>query len=67
MSSGVLFPSPVGGVPIDADFAPSVMFSSLYTILIAVAIYRLSHPSTRTMVSIGTLIFIIERYALDLS
>lgn len=67
MSSGVLFPSPVGGVPIDADFAPSVLFASLYTILIAVAICRLSHPSTRTMVSIGTLIFIIERYALDLS
>ncbi|KAI0359573.1 hypothetical protein OH77DRAFT_1038013 [Trametes cingulata] len=54
------FPSPIGGVPLDIDFAPSILFAVLYGLLIPVAIYRVINPRSRNMVLIGTLIFVAE-------
>lgn len=63
MSSAILFPSPIGGVPSSIDYAPSVLFACLYGVLVLAGLYRMGHPATRTMVSIGTFIFVVERYA----
>lgn len=63
MSSAILFPSPIGGVPSSIDYAPSVLFACLYGVLVLAGLYRMGHPATRTMVSIGTFIFVVERVA----
>lgn len=64
MSSGVGIPSPVGGVPFSIDFAPSILFAILYAILVGVGVWRLARRSTRTAVSIGNFVFVLERYVL---
>ncbi|KAI0369014.1 hypothetical protein BV20DRAFT_980380 [Pilatotrama ljubarskyi] len=55
------FPSPVGGVPLDVDFAPSILFSVLYALLVPVAIMRIINPRSRNMVLVGTLLFSTEQ------
>lgn len=55
------FPAPVGGVPSDRDFGPSVLFAILYAILIIIAIYRFARTATRTLVVLGTFAFAVER------
>ncbi|KAH9924984.1 uncharacterized protein BXZ73DRAFT_103361 [Epithele typhae] len=64
------FPSPIGGIPIPIDFAPSVLFSALFACLSVILVWRMAHPRSRTFVLQGTLIFTIERvvaYALRAS
>ena len=60
------FPSPIGGVPFELDFAPSVLFATLYGILSVIAFYRMAHPATRTLCLLGTTSFVVERCALFL-
>lgn len=57
------FPAPVGGVPFEKDFVPSVIISSLYAVLFFVGVFRLARSSTRTTVILGTFAFVTERYA----
>lgn len=63
MSSELMFPSPIGGVPLDADFAPSVLFACLYAILVFVGVYRFARSSTRTFVMLSAFAFVVERCA----
>ena len=55
------FPAPVGGVPFDLDFAPSILFSALYGLVSLLAIYRFARSSSRTMCTFGALAFTVER------
>ncbi|KAK2467872.1 hypothetical protein APHAL10511_000167 [Amanita phalloides] len=55
------FPTPVGGTPLPADFAPCVLFAVLYGILSPLVIFRLLDRRSRTVLLIGTAIFAIER------
>ena len=57
------FPSPIGGVPLQFDFAPSVIASFLYALLVPIALWRIIRPTSRSGVLIGTTLFTIERYA----
>ena len=57
------FPAPIGGVPLDLDFGPSLLFLVLYTFLLFLACYRMAMPSSRTFCIPGAYIFIIERQA----
>ncbi|KDQ52527.1 hypothetical protein JAAARDRAFT_138486 [Jaapia argillacea MUCL 33604] len=59
--SDVAFPSPVGGVPIHPEFAPSILFDILYGILIPIGIYRLFSKHSRTSLIFGTWCFTVER------
>ena len=60
-SSDVSFPSPVGGVPFERDFGPSIFFACVYALLVFVAIYRFARSASRTVVMIGTFAFVVER------
>jgi len=60
-SSNFTFPSPVGGVPLASDYAPSILFAILYGLLVPVAVWRLCIPKTRTIAVIGTFVFAVER------
>ncbi|KAI0342025.1 hypothetical protein BDW22DRAFT_1358150 [Trametopsis cervina] len=64
MSSSVRFPSPIGGVPSEADFAPSIIFALAYAIISFGSLYRLARPRSRTIVTIGTLAHCIEHVVL---
>lgn len=55
------FPAPVGGVPDELDFAPSIVFAILYALMVPIAIWRVAHPRSRSIVLLGTSIFSIER------
>ncbi|KIP06617.1 hypothetical protein PHLGIDRAFT_72441 [Phlebiopsis gigantea 11061_1 CR5-6] len=57
----VSFPAPVGGVPFEEDFAPSVIFAVVFAILVFLGVYRLARASTRTLVILAPLIFCTER------
>lgn len=66
MASPVEFPSPVGGVPFPADFAPSVVFAVLYSCLIPLLAYRVLDAKSRNTLVVGTAVFVIERCVLFL-
>ncbi|THH00013.1 hypothetical protein EW026_g2447 [Hermanssonia centrifuga] len=55
------FPAPIGGVPAQIDFAPSILFVILYAFLSILAIYRLARSSSRSLVLAGTVAFVVER------
>ena len=57
----VSFPAPVGGVPFEEDFAPSVIFAAVFAIIVFIGVYRLARASTRTLVILGPMAFCIER------
>ncbi|EKM54334.1 uncharacterized protein PHACADRAFT_258120 [Phanerochaete carnosa HHB-10118-sp] len=61
MSTDISFPAPVGGVPFERDFGPSVLFATLYAILVIAGIYRFARTTTRTLVRLGTFAFAVER------
>ena len=62
-SPGFTFPAPIGGVPFDIDFAPSILFAVLYGLLAVLAVHRMLHPATRTLCILGVLSFVGERCA----
>ena len=59
MSSPFEFPSPIGGVPFDSDFGPSILFAALYAVVCLLGFWRVAYKSTRTLLVITTLIFTI--------
>lgn len=61
MSSPVSFPAPVGGVPFESDFIPSIVFACFYAVLVFVGVFRMAVSSTRSVVLIGLFIFVFER------
>ncbi|EKM54315.1 uncharacterized protein PHACADRAFT_196746 [Phanerochaete carnosa HHB-10118-sp] len=61
MSAPVSFPAPIGGVPFDNDFTPSVFFALLYAAVCLLGFWRLAREHSRTMLVVTTLIFTIER------
>jgi len=58
----VNFPAPVGGVVYPPDYAPSILFATLYGLLVPSIIYRVLDKRSRTTMLIGTILFSIERY-----
>ncbi|KAI0793242.1 hypothetical protein C8Q75DRAFT_551460 [Abortiporus biennis] len=58
------FPSPVGGAPFPIDYAPSIVFSVLYGLLVPVIVYRQAFKHSRNIVFIGTIAFVIVRIVL---
>lgn len=66
MSSNILFPAPVGGVPLAHDLAPAVFFACLNGVLVIVAIARFCKKETRTAVVIRMFGFVVDRYALSI-
>ncbi|KAF8971132.1 hypothetical protein BDZ97DRAFT_1787886 [Flammula alnicola] len=57
----VNFPAPVGGTPLPADFAPSILFAVLYALLTPLMLYRMFSKRSRTTLLIGTVTFSVER------
>ncbi|KAI0369013.1 hypothetical protein BV20DRAFT_1113892 [Pilatotrama ljubarskyi] len=57
------FPVPVGGAPLDIDFAPSIVSCVLYALLVPLALFRLISRRSRSTVLLGTTGFTIERVA----
>lgn len=55
------FPSPVGGVALPSDFAPSILFATLYGLLLPLLAYRVTHRKSRNLVLSSTMTFTIER------
>lgn len=55
------FPAPIGGVPFEEDFAPSIVFACVYAILVFVGLFRVARRTTRTLLILGPLAFSIER------
>ncbi|KDQ64161.1 hypothetical protein JAAARDRAFT_187527 [Jaapia argillacea MUCL 33604] len=55
------FPSPIGGVALSSDLAPSIIFAIIYAILVPFNIYRLFFRKSRTIMVFGTFLFVIER------
>jgi hypothetical protein len=58
----VNFPAPIGGVVYPPDYAPSILFATLYGLLVPSIIYRVLDKRSRTTMLIGTILFSIERY-----
>ncbi|CAE6354327.1 unnamed protein product [Rhizoctonia solani] len=56
---------PVGGIPVSADLAPSIVFAVLYALLLPSIIYNFffRKPRAWNVIQIGTLIFAVERIA----
>ena len=59
-------PAPIGGVPSPLDYAPSCLFTTLYALLVPVALYRLCAPRSRNLIVVFTLGVIVERCVLHL-
>lgn len=55
------FPAPIGGVPFDLDFVPSIIFAAIYASISMFALYRMARPSTRNIYTLGSLIYVTER------
>jgi hypothetical protein len=53
----------LGGYPLKRDLVPSIIFSALYALLLALFFYRLYCKATRTLVISAMLGLVIERYA----
>ncbi|OCH92707.1 hypothetical protein OBBRIDRAFT_886068 [Obba rivulosa] len=55
------FPSPVGGIPLSRDFAPSILFAIVYAALVPAFAHRLINKASRTLLLLGCLFFCVER------
>ncbi|KAH7908424.1 hypothetical protein BJ138DRAFT_1012834 [Hygrophoropsis aurantiaca] len=64
MSSTFAFPSPVGGVSLPSDFAPSVVFAVMYGLLMPIFIRRISNSESRAVLSISSIVSTTERIAI---
>ncbi|KIJ67695.1 hypothetical protein HYDPIDRAFT_107161 [Hydnomerulius pinastri MD-312] len=61
MSSDISFPSPVGGVSLSSDFAPSIFFALLYASLLPIFFKRLANKRSRAILSVNAVLTVIER------
>ncbi|TFK20920.1 hypothetical protein FA15DRAFT_673029 [Coprinopsis marcescibilis] len=57
----MVFPSPVGGLPLPLDFAPTILFAVLYGLLLPLLAYRIIDRRSRTWLLFGTSLFAVER------
>lgn len=57
----VSFPVPVGGTVYPNDFAPSILFATLYGLLVPLMLYRMLQRRGRSTLLINTIAFSIER------
>src|SRR5258705_12860915 len=57
----VSFPVPVGGTVYPNDFAPSILFATLYGLLVPLMLYRMLQRRGRSTLLISTIAFSIER------
>lgn len=55
------FPSPIGGIPFPHDFAPALIFTILYALVVPLALWRMIAKSSRSLVILGATIFTVER------
>ncbi|TFK20921.1 hypothetical protein FA15DRAFT_759050 [Coprinopsis marcescibilis] len=55
------FPSPVGGVALPSDLAPSILFAALYALTLPLVFYRIFARRSRTFILFGTAGFAVER------
>ena len=55
------FPAPIGGAPMDLDFAPSILYVVLYAFIVVLAVNRFARSSSRTFITFGSMAFAIER------
>jgi len=55
------FPSPIGGIPLPRDLAPSIVFLCLFLFLLLLGVYRLFRLTTRHLLVPMTLGFVFER------
>lgn len=58
----MVFPSPVGGTILPIDFAPSLVVTILYGLLLPFFCYRLYDRKSRTLMMVGTFCFMVEQY-----
>ncbi|KAI6121601.1 hypothetical protein F5141DRAFT_1091367 [Pisolithus sp. B1] len=61
MPSTFAFPSPVGGVALAGDLAPSVLFAILYASLLPFFFFRLANKQTRAILGISAVLTCVER------
>ncbi|KAH7907008.1 hypothetical protein BJ138DRAFT_1117062 [Hygrophoropsis aurantiaca] len=61
MSSTFAFPSPVGGVSLPSDLGSSVFFVLLHASLLPVLVWRISNSNSRAILSMSSMIGILER------
>jgi len=54
-------PTPIGGVVLDIDFVPSIVFAALYGCFLPFIIWRFVRADRRTVLQITTIVFAIER------
>lgn len=56
---------PVGGIPVSADLAPSIVFAILYALLLPNIIYNffIKKPRAWNVIQISTVMFAVERIA----
>ncbi|KAH6897634.1 hypothetical protein BKA70DRAFT_1316116 [Coprinopsis sp. MPI-PUGE-AT-0042] len=55
------FPSPIGGVPLPSEFGACVLFVVLYALLLPLMVHDVVGRRSRTAVSVGIMVFAIER------
>ncbi|PCH41219.1 hypothetical protein WOLCODRAFT_162904 [Wolfiporia cocos MD-104 SS10] len=60
------FPTPVGGLPLSDDLAPSIVFAALYGCLAPLVLYRMISPGSRCIMLLPTAILATMR-VVDLS
>lgn len=61
MDSAFAFPSPVGGVALDGDLTPSIVFAILYASLLPIFFVRLANKQSRAILSVNAVVTAIER------
>lgn len=61
-----MFPAPIGGVILNNDLGPSLVFFFSYATLLGVVIWRVYKPESRNLTTIIAMVLAIERYALNL-
>ncbi|THH30941.1 hypothetical protein EUX98_g3243 [Antrodiella citrinella] len=55
------FPAPIGGTPFTFDFAPSVVFTVAWALLVPLVAWRIISPKSRTCVSANPMALVLER------
>jgi len=61
MDNNLAFPSPVGGVALDGDLGPSIVFAILYASLLPIFFVRLANKQSRAILSVNAVLTTIER------
>jgi hypothetical protein len=63
MSNFTSFPAPIGGLPLDGDFVPSIIIAFLFAVTVFAGFFQLVRKPSRSIAVISLLVFVIERWA----